>query len=93
MLSENTSEYSTTVQNTTPVQTGNLNSQLAICCLDSSQFLVAEEILSNQPLMMLNMPRGNGKANYKVDTLIMVVEELLPNGAQSWAKVAALYQS
>jgi len=39
------------------------------------------------------MPRGNGKANYKVDTLILVVEELLPNGAQSWAEVAALYQS
>jgi len=39
------------------------------------------------------MPRGKGKANYKVDTLILVVEELLPNGAQSWAEVAALYQS
>jgi len=42
---------------------------------------------------LLMMPRGNGKANYKVDTLILVVEELLPNGAQSWAEVAALYQS
>jgi len=39
------------------------------------------------------MPRGKGKANYKVDTLVMAVEELLPNGAQSWAEVAALYQS
>jgi len=39
------------------------------------------------------MPRGKGKANYKVDALVMAVEELLPNGAQSWAKVAALYQS
>jgi hypothetical protein len=42
---------------------------------------------------LLTMPRGKGKANYKVDTLVMVVEELLPNGAQSWAGVAALYQS
>jgi hypothetical protein len=39
------------------------------------------------------MPRGKGKANYKVDTLVMVVEELLPNRAQSWGEVAALYQS
>jgi len=39
------------------------------------------------------MHRGKGKANYKVDTLILVVEELLPNGAQSWGEVAALYQS
>jgi hypothetical protein len=28
-----------------------------------------------------------------VDALVMAVEELLPNGAQSWAEVAALYQS
>jgi hypothetical protein len=54
---------------------------------------LAEEILSNQPLLTLNMPRGKGKANYKVDTLIIAVEELLPTGAQSWAEVAALYQS
>ncbi len=39
------------------------------------------------------MPQGKGKANYKVYTLVMVVEELLPNGAQSWGEVAALYQS
>jgi hypothetical protein len=31
---------------------------------------------------LLAMPRGKGKANYKVDTLVMAVEELLPNGAQ-----------
>jgi hypothetical protein len=28
-----------------------------------------------------------------VDTLILAVEELMPNGAQSWGEVAALYQS
>jgi hypothetical protein len=39
------------------------------------------------------MPRGKGKANYKVDALVMAVVELLPNEAQSWAEVAALYQS
>jgi hypothetical protein len=39
------------------------------------------------------MRRGKGKANYKVDTVVMVVEELLPNGAQHWGEVAALYQS
>jgi hypothetical protein len=38
------------------------------------------------------MPRGKGKANYKVYTLVMAIEELMPNGAQSWAEVAALYQ-
>jgi hypothetical protein len=31
------------------------------------------------------MPQAKGKANYKVDALILVVEELLPNGAQGWA--------
>jgi hypothetical protein len=40
----------------------------------------------------MKMPQGKGKANYKVDTLIMAVKEHLPSGAQSWAKVAALYQ-
>jgi len=39
------------------------------------------------------MPRDKVKANYKVDTLVMAVEELLPNVAQSWVEVAALYQS
>jgi hypothetical protein len=38
------------------------------------------------------MPRAKGKANYKTDALIQVVEELLPNGAQGWTKVARLYQ-
>jgi hypothetical protein len=38
------------------------------------------------------MPRAKGKANYKVETLIQVVEEKLPNGAQGWIEVAALYQ-
>jgi hypothetical protein len=28
------------------------------------------------------MPQGKGKANYKVDTLIMVVEDILSNGVQ-----------
>jgi hypothetical protein len=37
-------------------------------------------------------PRAKGKANNKVETLIQVVEEKLPNGAQGWIKVAALYQ-
>ena len=41
---------------------------------------------------LLTMPGGKGKVNYKVDTLVMAVEELLPNGAQSSAGVAALYQ-
>jgi hypothetical protein len=36
--------------------------------------------------------RAKGKANYKVETLIQVVEEKLPNGAQGWIEVAALYQ-
>ncbi len=35
--------------------------------------------------------QAKGKANYKVDALILVVEELLPNGAQGWQEVATLY--
>jgi hypothetical protein len=31
--------------------------------------------------------------NYKVDVLIPVVEEKLPNGAHAWQEVAALYQA
>jgi hypothetical protein len=38
------------------------------------------------------MPQAKGKANYKVDALILVVKELLPNGAQGWQEVATLYQ-
>jgi hypothetical protein len=38
------------------------------------------------------MPRAKGKANYKTDALIQVVEELLPYGAQGWTEVARLYQ-
>ena len=38
------------------------------------------------------MPQAKGKANYKVDALILVVEDLLPNGVQGWQKVATLYQ-
>ena len=38
------------------------------------------------------MPRAKGKLNYKVETLIQVVEEKLPNGALGWIEVAALYQ-
>jgi hypothetical protein len=42
---------------------------------------------------MVTLPRSKGKANYKVDILILVVEEKLPNGAQAWQEVAALYQA
>jgi hypothetical protein len=42
---------------------------------------------------LLKMPRAKGKVNYKVNALILVVEELLPNGVQGWQEVAALYQS
>jgi hypothetical protein len=52
---------------------------------------LAEEKSQQSTFTLLKMPRGKGKANYKVDTLVMAVEELLPNGAQSWAEVAALY--
>jgi hypothetical protein len=38
------------------------------------------------------MPRSKGKQNYKVDVLIQVMEEKLPNGAQGWQEVAAIYQ-
>ncbi len=38
------------------------------------------------------MRRAKGKANYKVDTLIVAVEELLPNGSRGWQEVAVLYQ-
>jgi hypothetical protein len=38
------------------------------------------------------MPRLKGKANYKVNMLILVVEEMLPNVSQAWQEVAALYQ-
>ena len=41
---------------------------------------------------MLIMPQAKGKANYKVETLIQVVEEKLPNGSQGWIEVACLYQ-
>jgi hypothetical protein len=64
---------------------------LAVHRTDSSQFL-AEEKSQQSTSTLLQMPQGKGKANYKVDTLVMAVEELLPNGAQSWAEVAALYQ-
>ena len=37
------------------------------------------------------MPRGKGKANYKVGLLIEVVEQKLPQGALGWQEVAALY--
>jgi hypothetical protein len=42
---------------------------------------------------MVTMPRLKGKVNYKVDVLILVVEEKLPNGAQAWQEVAALYRA
>ncbi len=37
------------------------------------------------------MPRGRGKANYKVSLLIEVVEEKLPQGAIGRQSVAAMY--
>ncbi len=37
------------------------------------------------------MPRGKGKANYKVGLLIEVVEEKLPQGALGWQEVAAVH--
>jgi hypothetical protein len=58
---------------------------------DSLQFFPTRK-LSNQPLPLLNTPQAKGKANYKVDALILVVEELLPNGAQGWQEVEPLYQ-
>jgi hypothetical protein len=42
---------------------------------------------------MATMPRSKGKANYKVGMLILVVEEMLPNGAEAWQEVAALYHA
>jgi hypothetical protein len=38
---------------------------------------------------MYIIPPAKGKANYKVETLNQVV---VPNGAQGWIKVAALYR-
>jgi hypothetical protein len=38
------------------------------------------------------MPRAQGKANYKVELLIDVVEEKLPQCALGWQEVATLYQ-
>ncbi len=39
------------------------------------------------------MPRGKGKANYKVGLLIEVAEEKLPQGCLGWQEVAALYHT
>jgi hypothetical protein len=47
--------------------------------------------LAINPLSWKNA-RAKGKANYKADLFIKVVEEKLPNGAQAWQEVAALYQ-
>jgi hypothetical protein len=55
---------------------------------DSSIFLKKMAI----NFVKLTMPQVEGKANYKVDALIQVVEEKLPKGAQVWQEVAALYQ-
>ncbi len=38
------------------------------------------------------MPRARGKANYKVELLISIIEEKLPQGSMGWQEVAALYQ-
>jgi hypothetical protein len=48
------------------------------------------QLLGNQPTK-LNLPGAKGAANYKVDVLILVVEELLPHGAQGWQEAATLY--
>jgi hypothetical protein len=58
---------------------------------DSSQFFWKRK-LDNRVFVELMMPRAKGKANNKVDALILVVEDLLPNGVQGWQKVATLYQ-
>jgi hypothetical protein len=48
-------------------------------------------MLGNQTTVH-TMPRAKGRANYKVDVLILVVEELLSNGTQGWQEAATLYQ-
>jgi hypothetical protein len=42
--------------------------------------------------LIFQMPRKQGTANYKVDLLIDIIEEKLPQGALGWQEVAALYQ-
>jgi hypothetical protein len=38
------------------------------------------------------MPQAKGKLKYKADALIQLVEDELPNRAQGWVEVVALYQ-
>jgi hypothetical protein len=39
-------------------------------------------IFSKGAVVVVTMPRSKGKANYKVNVLILVVEEMLPNRAR-----------
>ncbi len=43
-------------------------------------------------VFLKNMPRARSKANYKVELLISIIEEKLPQGSMGWQEVAALYQ-
>ena len=58
---------------------------------DCSHFFFGQ-ITQQSTSTMLKMPRAKGKANYKVDIIIQVVESVLPNGMQSWQEVATIYQ-
>jgi hypothetical protein len=58
---------------------------------DSLQFF-SDEITQQSTSTLLKMPQAKDKAYYNVDALILVMEELLPNGAQGWKEVATLYQ-
>jgi hypothetical protein len=62
---------------------------VAICIAHN---FLSSKITQQPTSTLLKMPQAKGKANYKVDALILVVKELLPNGAQGWQEVATLYQ-
>jgi hypothetical protein len=42
-----------------------------------------DEVTQQSTSTLLKMPQAKSEANYKVDTLIQVVESILPNGSQS----------
>ncbi len=42
-----------------------------------------DEVTQQSTSTLLKMPQAKGEANYKVDTLIQVVESILSNGSQS----------
>jgi hypothetical protein len=56
--------------------------------LATSRQLTIAKILEINPVLF----QSKSKANYNVVILILLVEEKLPNGAQVWQEVAALYQ-